>query len=166
MHRNPNQAAFLLSSPAPEISMTKTGNRSTSAAEDYLERIQELIDTKGYARVVDIAGSLSISQASVTNMVKRLDVEGFVRHEKYRGLILTTEGEAIARAIARRHRILTDFLKIMGVPENDVEHDVEGMEHHLSAASLTAIEGLLKELSENGTFLSKVRDAVGRIAAS
>ena len=145
--------------------MTKTGNRSSSAVEDYLERIQELIDTKGYARVVDIAGSLGISQASVTNMVKRLDAEGFVRHEKYRGLILTTEGEAIARAIARRHRILTDFFRTMGVPESEVDHDVEGMEHHLSAASLTAIEVLLKELSENGTFLSRVRDAVGRVSA-
>lgn len=145
--------------------MTKTGNRSSSAAEDYLERIQELIDTKGYARVVDIAGSLGISQSSVTNMVKRLDAEGFVRHEKYRGLILTEEGEAIARAIARRHRILTDFFKMMGVSDSEVEHDVEGMEHHLSAASLTAIEMLLKELSQNMTFLSKVRDAVGRIAA-
>jgi len=54
-------------------SMNKTTNRSSSAAEDYLERIQELIEAKGYARVVDIAASLGISQASVTNMVKRLD---------------------------------------------------------------------------------------------
>jgi len=154
-----------LTTSVTELPMIITGNRSSSAAEDYLERIQELIDTKGYARVVDIAGSLGISQASVTNMVKRLDTEGFVRHEKYRGLILTTEGEAIARAIARRHRILTDFLRTMGVPESEVDHDVEGMEHHLSAASLTAIEVLLKELSENGTFLSKVRDAVGRVSA-
>ena len=77
--------------------MIKTGNRSSSAVEDYLERIQELIDAKGYARVVDIAGSLGISQASVTNMVKRLDSEGFVHHEKYRGLVLTAEGEQIAR---------------------------------------------------------------------
>ena len=34
-----------------------------------LERILELINTKGYARVVDIAQGLKISQASVTNMV-------------------------------------------------------------------------------------------------
>ena len=47
--------------------------RSSSAVEDYLERILELINTKGYARVIDIAASLGISQASVTNMVQRLD---------------------------------------------------------------------------------------------
>ena len=48
---------------------------NSSAVEDYLERILELINTKGYARVVDIATSLKISQASVTNMVQRLDAE-------------------------------------------------------------------------------------------
>ena len=58
---------------------------SSSAVEDYLERILELINTKGYARVVDIARSLSISQASVTNMVQRLDAEGLLKYEKYRG---------------------------------------------------------------------------------
>ena len=139
--------------------MTKSGNRSTSAAEDYLERIQELIDTKGYARVVDIAGSLGISQASVTNMVKRLDAEGFLHHEKYRGLVLTSEGEQIARAISRRHRILTDFFQLMEVSPAEVERDVEGMEHHLSSASLCVIEALYKELSENRQLLEKIKSS-------
>ena len=139
--------------------MIKTGNRSSSAAEDYLERIQELIDAKGYARVVDIAGSLGISQASVTNMVKLLDSEGFVHHEKYRGLVLTPEGEQIARAISRRHKILTDFFLLMGVSPDEVDRDVEGMEHHLSKSSLRVIEVLLEELSENRELLEKVRSA-------
>ena len=55
---------------------SKTPMRSSAAVEDYLERILDLINTKGYARVVDIASSLGISQASVTNMVQRLDAEG------------------------------------------------------------------------------------------
>ena len=83
---------------------------SSIAVEDYLERILELIDSKGYARVVDIASSLEISQASVTNMVQRLDGEGLLKYEKYRGLILTAAGKKVARKIAQRHRLLTDFL--------------------------------------------------------
>jgi Mn-dependent DtxR family transcriptional regulator len=141
--------------------MTKTGNRSSSAVEDYLERIQELIETKGYARVVDIAGSLGISQASVTNMVKRLDAEGFVRHEKYRGLVLTEEGESIAKAIGKRHRILTDFLNLLGVASAEVERDVEGMEHHLSADSLDAIESLCGELATNPELLRRIKGSRG-----
>jgi len=141
--------------------MNKTTNRSSSAVEDYLERIQELIESKGYARVVDIAASLGISQASVTNMVKRLDAEGFVLHERYRGLVLTEDGKAIAMAIARRHRILTDFLSLLGVSKEVVERDVEGMEHHLSAASLEAIEALCREFTAAPELLEKVRSSRG-----
>lgn len=137
--------------------MIKSGKRSSSAVEDYLERIQELIEAKGYARVVDIALSLGISQASVTNMVKRLDAEGFVKHEKYRGLILTEEGRAIAKAVGERHRILTEFLRLLGISETELERDVEGMEHHLSASTLEAIESLCRELSSNREVLARIR---------
>jgi len=137
--------------------MIKNSNRSSSAAEDYLERIQELIEAKGYARVVDIAASLGISQASVTNMVKRLDAEGFVLYEKYRGLVLTPEGERIAKEIARRHRILTDFLSQLGVSSEVVDRDVEGMEHHLSPASMEAIEALCQQLVFHPDLLAKIK---------
>lgn len=130
---------------------------SSSAVEDYLERILELINTKGYARVVDIATSLSISQASVTNMVQKLDAEGLLNYEKYRGLVLTTAGETLARNIAHRHQILTDFLKLLGVDERVIEHDVEGMEHHVSAPTLRAIEALTAQLKRRPALLARLR---------
>ena len=79
---------------------------TTSAIEDYLERIMELMDEKGYARVVDIAARLNISQASVTNMLQKLDAEGLIKYEKYRGLVLTPSGLSVAQTIARRHELL------------------------------------------------------------
>src|SRR5690242_20953543 len=75
----------------------RSTNGPSTAAEDYLERILELINSKGYARIVDIAAALKISQASVTNMVQRLDGEGLLKYEKYRGLILTRIGARLAR---------------------------------------------------------------------
>ncbi len=119
---------------------------ASSAVEDYLESILELINTKGYARVVDIAARLGISQASVTNMVQRLDGEGLLHYEKYRGLILTTAGEELARNITRRHEVLTEFLTLLGLDAHTVFHDVEGMEHHISPQTLRAIEGLVGRL--------------------
>ncbi len=119
---------------------------SSAAVEDYLERILELINSKGYARVIDIATSLKISQASVTNMVQRLDGEGLLKYEKYRGLVLTTAGETLARNIAQRHELLTDFLQLLGVEQRVIDHDVEGMEHHISPATLRAIAGLTEQL--------------------
>src|SRR4051812_33942668 len=114
--------------PAP----TRSAPRNSAAVEDYLERILELINLKGYARVVDIAAALKISQASVTNMVQRLDTEGLLKYEKYRGLVLTSAGETLARNIAHRHRLLTDFLRLLGVDDRVIHQDVEGMEHHVS----------------------------------
>src|SRR5437868_2824268 len=101
---------------------------SSAAVEDYLERILELINSKGYARVVDIAAALKISQASVTNMVQRLDADGLLKYEKYRGLILTTAGKSLACKIAQRHQLLTDFFSLLGLNERVIYHDVEGME--------------------------------------
>ena len=86
----------------------------SAAVEDYLEQILDLINTKGYARVADIAHGLKISQASVTNMVQRMDAEGLLKYEKYRGLVLTTAGETLARNIMQRHQLLTDFFACSG----------------------------------------------------
>ena len=130
--------------------------RNSTAVEDYLERILELINAKGYARVVDIATSLRISQASVTNMVQRLDAEGLLKYEKYRGLVLTTAGETLARNIAQRHHLLTDFLQLLGLEQSVIDHDVEGMEHHISPSTLRAIEALTAQLRRRPALLAKL----------
>src|SRR5881394_588626 len=134
--------------------------RSSTAVEDYLERILGLINSKGYARVVDIAGRLKISQASVTNMVQRLDAEGLLKYEKYRGLVLTTAGEELARNITRRHQLLSDFLKLLGLDDEVIYHDVEGMEHHISPPTLRAIEALTAQLRRRPALLAELQAAI------
>src|SRR6516162_11855310 len=129
----------------------------SSAVEDYLEQILDLINTKGYARVADIAQGLKISQASVTNMVQRMDSEGLLKYEKYRGLVLTTAGETLARNIMRRHQLLTDFLRMLGIDEEVIYHDVEGMEHHISPQTLRAIEALLSELQQHPRLVAQIK---------
>src|ERR1051325_471068 len=119
----------------------RSARGSSAAVEDYLERILELINSKGYARVVDIATSLNISQASVSNMIQRLDGEGLLKYEKYRGLVLTAAGETLARNIARRHELLTDFLTLLRLDKQVIHHDVEGMEHHISPPTLRRRDG-------------------------
>jgi Mn-dependent DtxR family transcriptional regulator len=133
---------------------------SSTTVEDYLERILELINVKGYARVVDIAAALKISQASVSNMVQRLDGEGLLKYEKYRGLVLTTAGEALARNIARRHELLTDFLTLLGLDDRVIYHDVEGMEHHISPSTLRAIAALTAQLRRRPALRAKLVRAV------
>lgn len=87
------------------------GTSPSQSAEDYLERIHELIQEKGYARVVDIASSLKVKQASVTSMVQKLAELGYLNYEKYRGLILTEKGRAVACGIKKRHQTLARFFR-------------------------------------------------------
>jgi Mn-dependent DtxR family transcriptional regulator len=139
------------------VAASSKTRRNSSAVEDYLERILELIDSKGYARVVDIATSLRISQASVSNMVRRLDADGLLKYEKYRGLVLTSAGETLARNITRRHQLLTDFLTLLRLDEQVIRHDVEGMEHHISPSTLRAIEALTAQLKRRPALLAKLK---------
>ena len=125
--------------------------------EDYLERISELIKTKGYARVVDIAAELKISQASVTTMVQRLDTEGLVKYEKYRGMVLTRAGEQVAARIAHRHELLTQFLGLLGLEREVIDHDVEGMEHHVSAETFEVLEKLNRYLATHPEVLAEIK---------
>jgi Mn-dependent DtxR family transcriptional regulator len=135
--------------------------RTTIAAEDYLEKIEQLIARKGYARVVDIAAELMIAQASVTAMVQKLDAEGFVKYEKYRGMVLTSSGLEVARRIAHRHALLTDFLRVIGVADEKIIYDdVEGMEHHISPESFKAIEALTRYLEKNSAIMARVNGPV------
>ncbi len=135
-------------------------SRTTVAVEDYLEKIEQLIARKGCARVVDIAAGLKISQASVTAMVQRLDAEGFVKYEKYRGMVLTSTGLEVARRIAHRHQLLTDFLRVLGVADEEIIYnDVEGMEHHISPETFRAIEALTRHLETNPGVVAKAMTA-------
>ena len=138
------------------MATAKKTRRNSSAVEDYLERILELIDSKGYARAVDIATSLKISQASVSNMVQRLDADGLLKYEKYRGLVLTSAGETLARNITRRHQLLTDFLSLLRLDKQVIHHDVEGMEHHISPPTLRAIEALTAQLKRRPALLAQL----------
>ena len=114
--------------------------------EDYLERIHELLESKGYARVADLAAALEIAPASVTAMVQRMARAGLINYERYRGFTLTPTGSAAALGIRHKHRVLTEFLTAIGVPEEFVARDVEGMEHHISAITVEKIQSLLPRL--------------------
>ncbi len=121
----------------------------SQSAEDYLERIHALIEEKGYARVVDIASSLRVRQASVTGMVQRLGEMGYLNYEKYRGLILTDKGREVATGIQRRHETLSRFFSLFGIDNDVQQQDIEGMEHHLSGETVEALSDLTRFFEQN-----------------
>jgi Mn-dependent DtxR family transcriptional regulator len=128
----------------------------TVQTEDYLERIQELLDRKGYARVSDIADELNLTPSTVSNMVRRLASQDLIEFENYRGLRLTNKGRTVAHRIQARHAILTEFLQALGISAADVCQDVEGIEHHISRSTLEAIVALTKALRKHPIILAEV----------
>ncbi|RLQ95166.1 transcriptional regulator MntR [Falsibacillus albus] len=121
----------------------------TPSMEDYIEQIYMLIENKGYARVSDIADALSVHPSSVTKMVQKLDKDDYLVYEKYRGLILTQKGKKIGKRLVYRHELLEQFLKMIGVKEEHIYEDVEGIEHHLSWDSIDRIGDLVMFFEEN-----------------
>ncbi|WP_088041697.1 transcriptional regulator MntR [Bacillus sp. EAC] len=121
----------------------------TPSMEDYIEQIYLLIEDKGYARVSDIAEALSVHPSSVTKMVQKLDKDEYLIYEKYRGLILTQKGKKMGKRLVYRHVLLEQFLRIIGVDENLIYQDVEGMEHHMSWEAIDRIGDLVQFFEED-----------------
>jgi Mn-dependent DtxR family transcriptional regulator len=130
---------------------------ATPSMEDYLEKIYKLIDEKGYARVSDIAEGLEVHPSSVTKMIQKLDKDNYLVYEKYRGLILTSKGKKLGKRLLDRHKLLEEFLQLIGVQEENIYRDVEGIEHHLSADSISCIGALLEYFSRDPSRLETLR---------
>ncbi|MET1179430.1 MULTISPECIES: transcriptional regulator MntR [Bacillales] len=121
----------------------------TPSMEDYIEQIYLLIEEKGYARVSDIAENLSVHPSSVTKMVQKLDQEKYLIYEKYRGLVLTANGKKVGKRLVYRHELLEQMLRLIGVKEENIYHDVEGIEHHLSWNAIDRVGDLVEFFEES-----------------
>lgn len=132
-------------------------NKPSQSAEDYLERIHELIESKGNAHVADIAQSLNVGQPSVTSMVQKLADEGYLRYEKYRSLTLTDAGRAVAERIRDRHVVLASFFTLFDLDDDTQARDIEGIEHHLSSDTLNTLADLTAFFEEHPKILAQFK---------
>jgi len=117
----------------------------SSAEQDYLEAIEGLIETKGYAKVVEIAERLNLKGSSVTRMIQKLARNGFLKYEKYRGITMTEAGRKTALEMKHRHKLLRNFLIEIGVDAKTADDDAEGMEHCVSRKTLAHLEKWLEK---------------------
>jgi len=117
----------------------------TENTEDYLEIIADLLNSKGEARIVDIASKLDIAQATANKTIQRLQNQGFVKKEPYRSIFLTLKGQEVASVSKKRHIIVLTFLKNLGLDARTAEADAEGIEHHVSDKTLKKMEQFNKK---------------------
>lgn len=149
MPPSPSPPAVAAPDPLPEIPTQarrfgKTRDAlSMALLEDYAELIADLQAASGAARPTDIARRLGISHVTAINTIARLKREGLATSRPYHGVSLTEAGLALARRVHRRHRLVVDLLRAVGVPEEAAEQDAEGIEHHVSEATLEAFSRFL-----------------------
>ena len=115
------------------------------SAEDYLEMILRLQETKGYVRAVDISAGLSVSKPSVSVAMRNLRENGYITVDKDNYIHLADSGMAIAREIYERHKFLTEFLICIGVDAETAEKDACRIEHDLSASTFDAFKRFYAE---------------------
>ncbi len=118
--------------------------QSSALLEDYVELISDLLSSGGEARPTDIARRLGVSHATAIKTIGRLKREGLASAKPYRGVFLTDDGERLAERVRARHRVVVDLLVAVGVPQEAAEQDAEGIEHHVSDATLAAFARYLR----------------------
>ena len=111
-------------------------DHSTELAEDYVEAIAEIAASHGSCRVVDLAKHFGVSHVTVNRTVGRLQNEGLVKTEPYKPVGLTAKGARLAVRCRERHEIVYQFLLAIGVDPQTAAIDAEGIEHHVSPATL------------------------------
>jgi len=117
--------------------------------EEYIEIINILQNREGYAKTGKISLHMGVRPSSVTEMLQKLQEEGYTRYEPYKGATLTDSGKTIARGLMKKHKIIADFLEIIGIDRELAEADACQIEHHVT----------VKTLERLGKFVEFINDA-------
>jgi DtxR family transcriptional regulator, Mn-dependent transcriptional regulator len=116
------------------VNTTQRRTGRGEAVENYAKAIYAL-QRRGDAAVTTnaLAERLGVTAASASGMVKKLDALGLVRHEPYRGVELTRDGERVALEVMRHHRLLELYLaERLDMPWDRVHDEAEVLEHVIS----------------------------------
>ncbi len=116
----------------------------SESTEMYLITVYRLTRTAPHASTKAIAEMLDVSPPSVSEQIKRLTKQGYLNHEWREGTTLTPEGERIAVAVLRKHRLLETFLvEMAGYALDEIHDEACRMEHAISERLADRLEILL-----------------------
>lgn len=88
----------------------RTQTTTNESTEMYLKTLAELGACEAPVAVAQVAERLEVSTVSANEMMQRLDAQGLVTRQRYKGIELTDEGRAIAHSVTRRQRLWECFL--------------------------------------------------------
>lgn len=135
--------------------MKKDDSSLTASMEDYIEMISRLSIKNGFTRINELSQALNIQPSSATKMVQRLSEMGYIKYEKYSVLFLEENGKEIGDWLIKRHKIIENFMRIIGVDASMVLQETEKIEHTLSNETTFRIKNLVDFLVDNPDIISR-----------
>jgi DtxR family transcriptional regulator, Mn-dependent transcriptional regulator len=115
------------------------------STQDYLKAVYGLSKNGELVSNTSISQKLDVAPASVTEMLKKLSEDGYVKYSPYHGTTLTQKGIQEAQKITRKHRLLETFLTdILHIRKDKVHSEACQMEHALSDEAEESLCRLLK----------------------
>ena len=118
---------------------------SNESSENYLETILMLSKTLPVVRGVDIANHLGFKKSSVSVAMKNLREKKHITVTDAGYIYLTDSGREIAEMIYERHKLLSECLVKLGVPEEIASEDACRVEHVISPETFEAIKKFYNE---------------------
>ena len=113
-----------------------------TAVEDYVKCIYAHTEWQPDPITTSVlAARLGVAASSVTEMVKKLGVQGLATHVPYGAITLTADGAALAVRMLRKHRLIETWLvQHFGYSWDEVHDEAEVLEHALSDRLLESID--------------------------
>jgi DtxR family Mn-dependent transcriptional regulator len=105
----------------------------TVAEEEYLQALFWLQEAQLPMTAANVARAMQLSPPTVSEMIGRLEADGYISRAADKTLGFTAEGREHAEAIVRRHRLIERFLTdVLGIPWDEVHEEAERLEHAMS----------------------------------
>lgn len=113
----------------------KTEDLLSATVEEYLETIYNMSMEDELVIGARLAEKFRVSPPTVTEMLKRLERDGYIEMNMKRHVTLTEAGNQAAEAVLRRHRLTERFLvDMLGMQWHQVHEEACRLEHFISGA--------------------------------
>jgi DtxR family Mn-dependent transcriptional regulator len=108
-------------------------DHATPAEEEYLQSLFWLFEAGLPMTGANLARAMQLSAPTVSEMLGRLERDGYIERGSGRGISFTESGRRHAEQIVSRHRMIERFLTdVVGVPWDDVHEEAEHLEHAMT----------------------------------
>ena len=119
------------------------------SGQTYLETIYLLKRENGHVKSIDVAKAPGFSKPSVSRAMGKLKAEGYLEVGEKGELVLTKEGNKIAKDLVEKQETLTQFLMMTAdVDQETAEDDARKMMHFISKKSFQGIRNFIKQVEE------------------